>query len=76
MKMMWFLLQSSWFTVAIAALTGSISGACSASLIALINNAISSTVNQTEQLFLGFIGLATVAFLTNLTSQYLLSSVS
>lgn len=76
MKMIWFLLRSSWLTVAIAALTGSISGACSASLIALINNAISSTLNKTEQLFLGFIGLATVAFLTNLTSQYLLSSVS
>lgn len=76
MKMIWFLLRSSWLRVAIAALTGSISGACSASLIALINNAIGSTVNKTEQLFLVFMGLAIVAFLTNITSQYLLSSLS
>lgn len=76
MNMIWFLLRSSWLTVAIAAFTGSVSGACSASLIALINNAIGSNINKTEQLFLGFIGLAIIAFLTNLTSQYLLSSLS
>ena len=74
MNIILFLLHHSWVTVAIAALTGFISGACSASLIALINTAIADA--SRERLLAGFIGLAIAALATSLISQFLLSKLS
>lgn len=76
MNLIWFLLRTSWITVAIAALTGSISGICTAFLIALINNAVSSNNPSTNQLLWGFLGLAIVTLLTSIVSKFLLVSLS
>ena len=77
MNLIGFLLRSSWISVAIAALTGSVSGACSAFLIALINNAISSNnSSSTNQLLWGFIGLTFITLVTSILSQFLLVSLS
>lgn len=76
MNLIGFLLRASWTTVAIAVFTGSLSGACSALLIALINNAISSDNRSTNQFIWGFIGLAVIALLTGIVSQYLLVRLS
>jgi putative ATP-binding cassette transporter len=76
MNLIGFLLRSSWTTVAIAAFTGSLSGACSTFLIALINNAISSNNPSTTQLLWGFVGLALVTLFTGIISQFLLISLS
>jgi len=76
MNLIWFLLRASWMTVAIAALAGSLSGLCSAFLIALINNAVSSNNPSTNQLLWGFIGLVLVTFVTSLLSRILLVSLS
>jgi putative ATP-binding cassette transporter len=76
MNLIWFLVRASWMTVAIAALTGSFSGACSALLIASINNAISSNNLSSNQLLGSFIGLAFVTLLTRILSQFLLVSLS
>lgn len=61
MNLIWFLLRASWLNVAIAVLTGSISGVCSASLIALINNGIVANDSDRDRILLGFIGLAVTA---------------
>nr|WP_242022221.1 cyclic peptide export ABC transporter [Trichocoleus sp. FACHB-90] len=76
MNLIGFLLRASWVTVAIAAFTGSISGACSAFLIASINNALSSNNTSTNQLLWGFVGLAIVTLVTSLISGFLLVSLS
>lgn len=70
MNIIWFLLQASWLNVAIAILTGLVSGGCSASLIALINRAISG--NSTNNLVWYFVALALIALLTGVISQFLL----
>lgn len=70
MNVIWLLLQTSWLNVAIAVLTGLVSGGCSARLIALINSAISG--NSTDQLVWYFVGLALVTLLTGVMSQFLL----
>lgn len=76
MNLIGFLLRASWITVAIAALTGSFSGACSALLIASINNAISRNDPSNRQLLWSFIGLAIVTLLTSILSQVLLVRLS
>ena len=70
MNVIWLLLQASRLNVAIAVLTGLISGSCSAQLIALVNTAIAS--NSTHNLVWYFAGLALVALLTGTISQFLL----
>jgi len=70
MNLIWLLLQASWLNVAIAVLTGLVSGGSSARLIALINRAVSG--NSTENLVWYFVGLAFVALLTGTISQFLL----
>jgi putative pyoverdin transport system ATP-binding/permease protein len=76
MNLIEFLLKASWVTVLVASITGSISGIGSASLLALINQAISQInldrLQSQSQLIWGFIGLAGVTMVTNLTSQFLL----
>lgn len=76
MSLLGFLLRASWVNVVIAAITGSISGGCSAFLIAFINNTISSNKPSTTQLIWGFIGLGFVTLLTSIISQFVLVSLS
>jgi len=74
MNLIWLLLRASWVNVAIAVLTGLISGGCSARLIALINSAVNQ--QSTNSLLYYFIGLAVVALLTGIISQVLLISLA
>ncbi|PIG93856.1 cyclic peptide export ABC transporter [Gloeocapsopsis sp. IPPAS B-1203] len=74
MNLIWLLLQASWVNVAIAVLTGLISGGCSARLIALINSAVNE--QSTNNLLWYFVGLAVVALLTSVISQVLLISLA
>lgn len=76
MNLIGFLLRASWVTVAIAALTGSLSGMCSAFVIALINNSITNNTPSTSPLIWGFIGLSCITLLTGVISQFLLISLS
>ena len=74
MNVIWLLLKASWLNVALAIFTGLVSGACSAQLIALINLAISG--NSTNNLIWYFIGLALVALITGIISQFLLINLA
>ncbi|MFB2982749.1 cyclic peptide export ABC transporter [Microseira sp. BLCC-F43] len=70
MNVIWLLIKASGLNVAIAILNGLISGGCSAQLIALINRAVSG--NSTDNLIGYFVGLAFLALLTSIISQFLL----
>ncbi|PAX59889.1 cyclic peptide export ABC transporter [Brunnivagina elsteri] len=77
MNLIIFLLRSSWKIVAIAIVTGFLSGSSSASLIALISNA--TTQNQGASLTLlawGFVGLALISLVTSIISQVSLIRLS
>jgi putative pyoverdin transport system ATP-binding/permease protein len=74
MNVIWLLLKASWLNVSIAILTGLISGGCSAQLIAFINRAISDNSNQ--NLVWYFAGLAVLALITGVISQFLLIYLS
>jgi len=74
MSLIWLLLQASWVNVAIAVLTGLISGGCSARLIALINSAVNE--QSTNSILWYFVGLAVVALLTSVISQVLLITLA
>jgi putative ATP-binding cassette transporter len=74
MNLIWLLLKASWLNAAIAVLTGLISGGCSAQLIALINTAISG--NSSNNLVWYFIGLALLALVTGIISQFLLINLT
>jgi putative ATP-binding cassette transporter len=76
MNLIWFLLRSSWFNVVTAGLAGSISGVCSAALIASINTAIGANDPELNQLLVKFVGLVIIALATNLASQFLLTGLS
>ncbi len=76
MNLTQFLLRESWKHVAIAALTGSISGICSAALLAFINNALNRQDTSIDNLFWGFIGLAAVTLFTSITSRFLLVNLA
>ncbi|TBR56971.1 ABC transporter ATP-binding protein [Westiellopsis prolifica IICB1] len=77
MNLIGFLFRASWKIIALAAFTGSLSGICSAILIAVINKAVShSSTFTNQQLFWGFVGLITVAFLSGWLSRVLLISLS
>lgn len=76
MNLIIFLLRSSWLTVAIAILTGGLSGAGSALLIASVNTAIGQPDQSTGQLLTSFIGLALITFIVGIVSQILLSQLS
>ncbi|MUL37526.1 hypothetical protein [Gloeocapsopsis dulcis] len=58
MNLIWLLLRASRVNVAIAVLTGLISGGCSARLIALINSAVNN--QSTDNLLWYFVGLALI----------------
>ncbi len=73
MSLIVFLLRSSWWMVAIATLTGFLSGGSTASLIALI----SRSLNQADGNFFAaiagaFVGLALIALITSIISQIML----
>ncbi len=63
MNVIWLLIKASGLNVAIAILTGLISGGCSAQLIALINRAVSG--NSTDNLIGYFVGLARLWLIAN-----------
>lgn len=76
MNLIWLLLKANWINVAIASLTGLISGACTARLIALINNALTQASTQQQSLVKGFILLAAVSLVTSIVSQVMLIRLS
>lgn len=77
MKLFDFLLRSSWITVAIAILTGFISGGSSAGLIAVISHALNpSTHGNMTSLLWSFCGLALISLLTSIFSQLMLIRLS
>jgi putative ATP-binding cassette transporter len=70
MSLISFLLRSSWKLVAIATLTGIISGGSSTTLIALINRIINQDFAKTPLfLLLGFVGLVLIIMGTNFVCQ-------
>jgi putative pyoverdin transport system ATP-binding/permease protein len=80
MNLIEFLLKTSWLSVVAAAITGSMSGIGSAASIALINRSISQITPAQPQapatLLWGFVGLVSVALITNLISQFLLAQLA
>lgn len=72
MNLITLLLRSSRQLVAIALLSGLVSGICSAQLIATINLSLSNPTGSAPSLVWGFIGLAIVALLSRLISELLL----
>ncbi|MBR8838754.1 MAG: cyclic peptide export ABC transporter [Stigonema ocellatum SAG 48.90 = DSM 106950] len=77
MNLIYFLLRSSWGMMAIAIVTGFLSGGSSASLIALISSATSSSpASRLTSIAWGFVGLAIVALVTSIISQVTLVRLS
>jgi putative ATP-binding cassette transporter len=77
MKLIHFLLRSSWRMVVIAIIAGFLSGGSSASLIALISRAASrSNPERLTTTVWGFAGLAVVALITSIISQVILIRLS
>ncbi|MBD2341350.1 cyclic peptide export ABC transporter [Calothrix sp. FACHB-156] len=77
MNLIYFLLRSSWGLVAIAIVTGFLSGGSSAGLIALISSAANpSTSTPLTAIAWGFVGLAIVALVTSIISQVMLVRLS
>jgi putative ATP-binding cassette transporter len=74
MNLIWLLLRASSLQVAIAILTGLISGGTSARLIALINGAISG--NSISDLAIQFPTLALIVLVSSIVSQVLLIKLS
>lgn len=73
MSIIYFLLRSSWQMVAIAVLTGFLSGGSSAGLIALISQAVGQgDAGAGRTMAVAFVGLAIVSLLTSITSQLML----
>jgi len=70
MGIIWLLIRASWFNVAIAIVTGVISGGCSARLIALINTAIYQ--QNAQSLILPFAGFTLLVLVSSSLSQFLL----
>ncbi|HEY9608955.1 cyclic peptide export ABC transporter [Allocoleopsis sp.] len=77
MKLIYFLLRSSWRMVAIAIVIGFLSGGSSAGLIALIGGAMgSSTSRIPTSIAWGFAGLALVALVTSILARVVLIQLS
>lgn len=75
MNLIYFLLRSSWGMVAIATVTGLLSGSSSACLIALVS--IAGSRHTTASLIIwSFVGLAIVALITSIISQVVLIRLS
>ena len=77
MQLIYFLLRSSWRMVAIAIVTGFLSGGSSAGLIALMSNSLSRGPGASlSAIGLGFVGLAGIALVTSIISQVMLIRLS
>jgi putative pyoverdin transport system ATP-binding/permease protein len=80
MNLIEFLLKASWLSVVAAAITGAISGICSAAAIALINRSISqitpSQPQAPQELLWGFVAIVMIALGTNIVSQLLLAQLA
>ncbi len=77
MNLIYFLLRSAWGKVAISIVTGLLSGASSACLIALIGSAASPTAtSRLTSIAWGFVGLVIVALITSVVSQIMLTRLS
>ena len=77
MKLITFLLQSSWQMVAIALLAGAISGISSAGLIAVVSRAISEgTTAAIPAIGAAFLGLVSLSLVTSIVSQVMLIRLS
>ncbi|KYC41436.1 ABC transporter ATP-binding protein [Scytonema hofmannii PCC 7110] len=77
MRLISFLLRSSWGMVTLAIVTGFLSGGSNASLIALISSAASNNANSRLAIVIwGFVGLALIALITSVISQMLLIRIS
>lgn len=74
MNLIYFLLRSSWKMVAIAIVTGFLSGGSSAGLIALISSA--STHPSLANIAWFFLGLVVIALITSIISQVMLIRLS
>ena len=72
MNLITFLFQFSWRAVAIALLTGLVSGGCSAGLIALISQTITQDASPTRAITVLFISLGLVSLVTAALSRILL----
>lgn len=73
MNIIYFLLRSSWKMVTLAIVTGFLSGASSAGLIALIGNAVSNNGHSSSSVLAwGFVGLVVLVLLTSIFSQVVL----
>ncbi|BAY10669.1 cyclic peptide export ABC transporter [Calothrix sp. NIES-2098] len=77
MNLIYFLLRSSWGMVAIAIVTGFLSGGSSAGLIALISSAANpGSQSPLTSIAWGFVGLVIVALITSIISQVMLVRLS
>ncbi|MFZ4665408.1 MAG: cyclic peptide export ABC transporter [Prochlorotrichaceae cyanobacterium] len=77
MKLITFLLQSSWQMVAIALLAGAVSGISSAGLIAVVSRAISEgTTAAIPAIGAAFLGLVSLSLVTSIVSQVMLIRLS
>lgn len=76
MNLILLLLKASWVSVAIALFTGLVSGACSARLIALINNSLNQTNLDGQSLVTSFVLLAVVGLASGVISKVLLIRLS
>lgn len=76
MNLIYFLLKTSWVSVAIAAIAGSLSGFGQTFLIATINQAVSKENPNLEHLAWNFILLVLITFSTGLLAEYLLINLS
>lgn len=77
MKLIFFLLRSSWGMVAIAIVTGFLSGGTSAGLIALVSGALTGSASfSVTAVAWGFAGLALVALVTSIIARVMLIRLS
>ncbi|MBE9078783.1 cyclic peptide export ABC transporter [Romeria aff. gracilis LEGE 07310] len=72
MSLVAFLLRASWQAIAIALITGFISGGCSAGLIALISRTVVKDNSPSSAIAVAFMALGLVALLTAIVSRILL----
>ena len=80
MNLIDFLLKSSWQSVLVAAISGTLGGVGSAAAIALINQSISQITpthpQAASEMLWGFVGLAIITLITNIISQFVLLQLS
>jgi putative ATP-binding cassette transporter len=76
MKLILFLLRTSWRTALLAALVGALSGGASATLVALTNRTLHDPEASSTSVIAFFAGLCVVVLITHVVSQMLLTRLS